>query len=166
MELAAIAADKGGFSKPRGSGSGRGRGRGKVASGSSKQPAALNPAASPFVPPPSSLSRLQSSLASTTGTTATRLPSVTACAAGRVTNPPGVPQYRPRPPGSRAGSTLKLAFFGGYWGELFNISSQLLFTAYWSAPGRPLRHFHTLLGREGIYTILQRPPLQVDPSAG
>ncbi len=57
-EPAAIAAVKGGFSKPRGGGSGRGRG----ASGSSKLPAALNPAASPFVPLPTSLSRMQSGL--------------------------------------------------------------------------------------------------------
>jgi hypothetical protein len=62
VEPAAIAAVKGGFSKPRGGGSSRSRGRGKAASGSSKQPAALNPAASPFVPPPSSLSRVQSGL--------------------------------------------------------------------------------------------------------
>jgi hypothetical protein len=62
VEPAAIAAVKGGFSKPRGGGSSRSRGRGKAASGSSKQPAALNPAASPFVPPPSSLSCVQSGL--------------------------------------------------------------------------------------------------------
>jgi hypothetical protein len=61
-EPAAIAAVKGGFSKPRSGRSGRSRGRGKEASGSSKQPAALNPAASPFVPPLTSLSRIQSGL--------------------------------------------------------------------------------------------------------
>jgi hypothetical protein len=59
-EPPAIAAVKGGFSKPRGGGSGRGRGLGKGASCSSKQSAALNPAASSFVRPPSSLSRVQS----------------------------------------------------------------------------------------------------------
>ncbi len=58
-EPAAIAAIKGGFSKPDCGGSGRGRGHGKTASGSSKQPAALNLAASPFVPPPSSLLPLE-----------------------------------------------------------------------------------------------------------
>jgi hypothetical protein len=61
-EPAAIAAVKGGPSKPRGGGAGRGKGRGKGAAGSSKQPAALNPAASAFVPPPTSLSRIQSGL--------------------------------------------------------------------------------------------------------
>ncbi len=58
-EPAAIAAVKGSFSKPGYGGSGRGRGHGKAASGSSKQPAALNPAALPFVPPPSSLLPLE-----------------------------------------------------------------------------------------------------------
>ncbi len=61
-ETAAIAAVKGGgFSKPRGGGSGRGKGRGKSSS-SARQPAALNLAASLFVLPPSSLSRVQAGL--------------------------------------------------------------------------------------------------------
>jgi hypothetical protein len=62
----------------------------------------------PFVPPLPRCPVCSPSFASTTGTTATRLPSVMVCAAGWETNPPGVPQRRhPRLPGSHAGSILK-----------------------------------------------------------
>ncbi len=71
----------------------RGKGHGKASSPSSRQHAALNPAASPFMS--SSLSRVQAgwlAFASTNGITGRRPPSATACAAGQETSPPGVPR--------------------------------------------------------------------------